>query len=204
MFTGIVQACLPLRNVQEKPGLTSFSIELAGPMLQGLKFGGSISIDGVCLTVTKIQGHDVFFDVMMETLNKTTLGNLEEGRMVNVERSAMVGDEIGGHNVSGHVTGVCKISGVEEPENNKIVTFECEKSFMKYILHKGYIALDGVSLTLVDPNPEDGTFKIFFIPETLDRTTFGFKNIGDSVNLEVDVMTRAIVDTVERVLEERK
>ena len=109
MFTGIVQACLPLKSIQKKTGLTSFSIELAGPMLQGLKFGGSISIGGVCLTASKIRGHEVFFDVMMETINKTTLNAIEEGSLVNVERSAMMGDEVGGHNVSGHVSGVCKI-----------------------------------------------------------------------------------------------
>ncbi|MCB9798476.1 riboflavin synthase subunit alpha [Candidatus Nomurabacteria bacterium] len=203
MFTGIVQACVPVEKLEKKKGLWSFGIEVSGNTLQGLRFGTSIAIDGVCLTVTRIEGHVVYFDTMMETLSRTTLCELEVGKKVNIERSARMGDEVGGHTVSGHVSGIAKIVQIEEPENNKIVTFQCDKKFMKFIFEKGYIALDGVSLTLCNPNFEENTFQVYFIPETLSRTMFGEKQIGDSVNMEVDSQTQAIVETVERVMAQK-
>lgn len=200
MFTGIVQACVPVEKLEKKTGLYTFAIEVSGNIMQGLRFGTSIAVDGVCLTVARIEGHLVYFDAMMETLNKTTLGQLEIGRKVNIERSARVGDEIAGHNVSGHISGMAEIVQVEEPENNKIVTFQVRSDLMKYILEKGYIALDGASLTVCNVDAEKGTFDVYFIPETLSRTVFRDKKVGDKVNLEIDSQTQAIVDTVERVM----
>lgn len=200
MYTGIIQACLPIKTLQKSPGLSSFSIVFTEDLLKNLQTGASISIDGVCLTVTKILNDEVFFDAMQETLSKTTLGNLEVDRKVNIERSSIEGSEIGGHIISGHVHGKGEIIEVEERENNHVLTFVLPKGFSKYVFDKGFIALDGASLTVVDPDFEKETLKVWFIPETLARTTFGFKTVGDMVNVEVDQSTRVIVDTLARLL----
>lgn len=203
MFTGIVQACVPIVSVENKPGLVTFSLKLPDALLRELSIGASVAVDGVCLTVTRREDDLVTFDAMEETQNRTTLGGVEAGARVNVERSATVGDEIGGHLVSGHVTGQAEIAKIETPENNHVVTFRVPKEWMKYIFPKGFIALDGVSLTLVDVDRDEGLFTVWFIPETLRRTTFGWKQAGDRVNVEIDSRTQIIVETVERVLSAR-
>lgn len=203
MFTGIVQDCVKVSRTEKKRGLTTFSLEFPKNLLKNLKKGASVSVDGVCLTVVKIQKNKISFDAMLETLNKTTLARLKIGDRVNIERSIRVGDEIGGHPVSGHVHGTAQIVKIENPENNHIATFECGKEWMKYIIPKGFIALDGASLTVVDVDKNWGIFTIWFIPETLKLTTFGFKKEGDLVNMEIDQQTKTIVDTIEFVLKER-
>jgi len=202
MFTGIVQACVPVSFVETKPGLVSFSIEL--PNCEGLQDGASIAVDGVCLTVVDISGNVVRFDAMEETLNKSTIGMLSVGSRANIERSAKVGDEIGGHLVSGHVTGTAKIIAIDNPENNHVVTFHVAAEIMSYIFEKGFVALDGCSLTIVDADKTTNTFTVWLIPETLDVTTFGFKKVGDSVNIEIDSRTQIIVDTVNNYLSSQK
>jgi len=200
MYTGIIQACLSVNAVKKLPGLLSFSLIFSAELLSGLKTGSSVSVDGVCLTVSKIVENEIFFDAMQETLQLTTLDKLSLGQKVNVERSTTEGAEIGGHNISGHVHGIAIIINVEELENNHAVTFKLPEGLSKYVFNKGFIALDGASLTVVDPNFFENTLKVWFIPETLARTTFGFKTVGDSVNVEVDQATRIAVDTIERVL----
>jgi riboflavin synthase len=203
MFTGIVRGCVPVVQLEMEEGLYHITIELPASLARGIKHGASIAIDGTCLTVAKAAGRRATFDAMSETLNRTTLGSVREGDRVNVERSARAGDEIGGHAVSGHVDTTVEIVGVERPANNHILTFRCSKEWMKYLMPKGYVALDGCSLTIVDVNRDLATLTVHFIPETLRQTTFGFKKTGDKVNLEIDRQTQAIVDTVERVLAEK-
>ena len=180
MFSGIVQG---RRSVVEvTPGEDSRAIVVdLGDLATGLGRGASVAIAGVCLTAVEIDGSRVRFEIMGETLERTTLGNLQAGSEVNIERSAKVGDEIGGHRVSGHVAGRARISKIERPEGNCVMTFVCEPDWMQYILPKGFIAL--------------------FIPETLRITTFGIKKVGDEVNLEIDPETQTIVETVRRYLE---
>lgn len=199
MFTGIVKGLFKVGKLEKKPHMTSFAITFNEELLNGLQTGASVSVDGVCLTVTRINGKQVWFDVIQETLNKTTLKHLEEELQVNIERSARFGDEIGGHLLSGHVYGTSKIHKIEHFENNKIVTFKADPTWMKYFFPKGYIALDGVSLTLVDVL-QDGYFTVHLIPETLRLTKFGTKIEGDLVNVELDSQTQAVVDTVERAM----
>lgn len=200
MFSGIVQQTSPLTAVDVKEGLTTIRINI-GELANGLTRGASVSISGVCLTATEIQDGIVAFDVMGETLAKTTLGELKTGDVVDVERSVRVGDEIGGHRVSGHITGTAMITKIEEPPNNRILTLQCDPAWMDCILPKGFIALDGCSLTVVDVGAD--WFTVHLIPETLRLTTFGSKTIGDRVNLELDPETQAIVETVKRVLAKR-
>lgn len=196
MFTGIIHSCVPVTAAERRFGLLTFTVEL--PFVPSV--GASIAIDGVCLTVTKFDGAWATFEVMQETLDKTTLGQLRQGDRVNVERPVRFGDEIGGHIVSGHVSGVADIADARDSENNHVVTFRVSDSLIKYIFPKGFIALDGVSLTVVYADKKTGRFSVAFIPETLRRTTFGWKKKGDCVNLEIDAGTQAIVDTVETIL----
>jgi riboflavin synthase len=203
MYTGIVQACAPVVRVDSKPGLKTYAVEIPEALVAGLQLGASVSIDGVCQTVVRIAGAQVTFDAMEETLRKTTIGAIAEGRQVNVERSATLGDEIGGHALAGHVRGTAEIVDVQTRENNRASTFRVPAAWMSYIFPQGFIALDGASLTIVDVDRDQATFRVSFIPETLKRTTFGFKSAGDRVNVEIDSRTQIIVDTVERVLAQR-
>lgn len=202
MFTGIVKGLSKVEALEVKKGLAHYAIAFTPELSKGLELGASVSIDGICQTVVRVEGNLVWFDAIEETLKRTTLKNLRVGQKVNVERSAKFGDEIGGHVLSGHIFGTARIKKVDKWDNNQAVTFECPKEWTKYLFSKGYIALDGVSLTLVDVNPA-GLFSVHLIPETLRLTTFGFKKEGDLVNLEFDSQTQSIVDTVERVLESK-
>ena len=201
MFTGIVKGLGTIISIDDKPGLRSFVVELPSGYGAGLQRGASVAIDGACLTATEIEGDRVQFDAMQETIDKTLVGTYSVASHVNVERSFRAGDEVGGHIVSGHVTGMGEISAIETPTNNHVVTFRVPTEWMKYILPKGFVSLDGCSLTIVDTNRTKGTFTVWLIPETLTLTTFGMKHAGDRVNVELDPQTRAIVDTVENYLE---
>lgn len=199
MYTGIVQGVAPVIALERKQGLTSLTIQLTDSLTQALQQGASVAIDGVCLSVVKQQGQAIAFDAMLETLNKTTLGTLEVGAYVNVERSARQGDEVGGHILSGHVEGTAQIIAIDKSEHNHIVTFQYPDEWQEYIVHKGFIAINGCSLTVVKEQ-EGNTFQIYFIPETLRATTFATKQVGDKVNIEIDTQTKLIVNTVKRYL----
>lgn len=200
MFTGIVQGLGEIKSIDDRSGLRTLIIAAASGSSRPVQIGVSVSIAGVCLTATKIEGDEITFDVMGESLNKTTLGDLKVGDQVNIERSATVGDEIGGHLMSGHVSSTVEIIGIDQPENNFVLTFKVEPELIKYILPKGFIGLDGCSLTVVDVDKTQNTFTVWLIPETLRVTTFGQKKVGELVNLEIDSRTQAIVDTVEHYL----
>lgn len=204
MFTGIVQKSVPLSFVEHTPNLTRYAVHLPTDLLEGLKIGASVSVNGACQTVVAIKGNDVYFEAIAETLRCTNIPSFTVDSLVNVERSAKFGDEIGGHLLSGHVIGVAKISDIlANNAGQHILTFSCDLTWMKYILYKGYIAINGVSLTVQEVNSK-GTFSVHLIPETLRITTFNKAQIGDLVNVEIDTQTQAIVDTVERVLAQRK
>uniref|UniRef100_A0A7S3RAB6 Lumazine-binding domain-containing protein n=1 Tax=Dunaliella tertiolecta TaxID=3047 RepID=A0A7S3RAB6_DUNTE len=199
VFTGIVQGMAEVVNVDSKDNFSQLRIAFPPGHVDGIKLGASVAINGTCLTVTQAQGEVLNFDVMMETLRATSLGGLQTGSRVNFERAAKFGDEVGGHNVSGHVHSTARISNVEETPNNRRVTITLEDpKWMKYILPKGYIAVDGTSLTVGEVTSD--SFTVYLIPETLRATVLGIKGVGDKVNIEVETQTQAIVDTVERVV----
>tara|TARA_B100000902_G_scaffold398301_1_gene464594 strand:- start:789 stop:1397 length:609 start_codon:yes stop_codon:yes gene_type:complete len=199
MFTGIVQGVGTVVEVIEKQTIHTLRIEI--PDTKDLAIGASVSIDGACLTAVKIQGSVVDFDVIPETLHRTTLAHLSSDSKVNVERSLKFGDEIGGHLLSGHIMGRGMIHS--KIENGEGVDFQISipVDLTKYVMEKGYIAIDGISLTI--GLIQDGNFALHIIPETLRLTTLGSKNIGDAVNLEIDSTTQTIVSTVERVMEQK-
>ncbi len=184
----------------DAPGLMRLVIALPEVTMSAVHVGASVSVAGVCLTVESQTDGALVFSIIQETLSRTNLGQLKVGDNVNIERAAKYGDEIGGHQVSGHVFGVATIADIKTPVNNQVLTLSCPQEWFKYILPKGYVALDGASLTIVNPDAGAGTFEVHLIPETLAITTFGKKQVGDLVNVEFDVTTQAIVDTTERVL----
>jgi riboflavin synthase len=199
MYSGITQGLYPVTAVEKKPGLTHYRIALSPELMHGLKIGASINIDGVCQSVIGIQSNEVSFDAMAETLRLTTLNELFVGRRVSVERSLCYGDEIGGHEVAGHVIGTAVLFQKTATAHNLSLTLQCPSEWMKYILSKGFIAVDGSSLT-VGAVDSKGFFDIHLIPETLRVTNFGNKKIGDKFNIELDHQTQTIVTTVERYL----
>ncbi len=203
MFTGIVQGTASLVSIEEKSNFRTHIIELPEELLPGLETGASVAHNGCCLTVTAIEGNRVSFDLIKETLRITNLGELAVGSVVNVERAAKFNDEIGGHLMSGHISTTAEISKILTSENNRQIWFKVQnQALMKYILHKGFIGIDGISLTVGEVTAT--RFCVHLIPETLERTTLGKKKLGQRVNIEIDPQTQAIVDTVERVLASRE
>jgi len=168
------------------------------PSTEDLEVGASVAIDGVCLTATSV-GDAVTFDIIPETLERTTLGLLACGSNVNVERALKFGDELGGHLLSGHIMGTAQI--VEVANDN--YTIQCPSEMGEFIQEKGFIAVDGISLT-VGKTDGVGGFEVHIIPETLRLTTLGSKGVGDHVNIEIDAMTQAIVETTKRLMAEKE
>lgn len=191
MFTGIVQGTGCVQSIEVGPVVT-MGIQI--PSTDGLEIGASVSIDGVCLTATSVD-EAVTFDIIPETLERTTLGSLSPGSSVNVERALKFGDELGGHLLSGHIMGTAEILTVE----NQDYTIKCSSEMAEFIQEKGFIAVDGISLT-VGVTDGLGCFEVHIIPETLRLTTLGSKGIGDLVNIEIDAMTQAIVETTKRLM----
>jgi riboflavin synthase len=201
MFTGIVKGMAKVISIEKKSQFQTHGVVLPDALLPNLEIGASIAHNGCCLTVTKIEGNTVFFDLMQATLALTNLGKLTLGDDVNVERAARFGDDIGGHSMSGHITTTVPIDQIIDTENNRTIWFNVPSILMKYLLAKGYVGLDGCSLTIGEV--ENDRFSVHLIPETMQRTLFGHRTVGDLINLEIDPQTQAIVDTIERVLAQR-
>ncbi len=199
MFTGIVQGTGEIISTSSQNTVTSFDIRL--PDVTNLNTGASVSINGVCLTVVAIESDIVQFDIINETLERTNLGDLIVGDFVNIERSLKFGDEVGGHILSGHIFGTGIISSKTKTGDQMSLSILAPPVMRKYITEKGYIAIDGISLTVGKVN--SGLFDLHIIPETMRLTTLESKNVGDVVNIEIDSNTQLIVETIERLLAER-
>ncbi|WP_369585269.1 riboflavin synthase subunit alpha [Kingella oralis] len=203
MFTGIVQGTGKIVHIhQPSADFRSHTVALPEHMAHNLQIGASIAHNGCCLTITQINGNQATFDLMAETLAKTNLGSLKTGDSVNLERAARFGDEIGGHPMSGHIIATTPISRIEHSAHNRTLYFRLPPQLAAYILPKGFIGLDGCSLTIGDVTTQE--FNVHLIPETLQRTLFGSRQVGDCINIEIDAQTQAIVDTVKRVLAQQK
>lgn len=200
MFTGIVAGRARVVSVTAVGGRVDLWIDL-GSLAAGVQLGASVAVDGVCLTAVDVDDVWVKFQVVTETLERTTLGTLREGDRVNIERSYRIGDEVGGHEVSGHVIGTGAIGAVQTTNGETAMRIDVKSEWMKYILPKGFVAIDGASLTIGETAA--ASFWLHLIPETLARTSLGEKSVGSKVNVELDARTVAIVDTVERVLAAR-
>ena len=201
MFTGIVQGRGTVEALEDRASFRRLTIRLPEGRAGGLEPGASVSVAGTCLTAVVIDGHRVAFDVIDETLRLTTLGNLAVGDAVNIERAATFGAEIGGHVLSGHIMGTAELVRRVPSENNLALYVRIPPSMQPYVLPKGYVAVDGCSLTI--GTVEGDVFSLHIIPETLRLTTLGDRQIGDRFNIEVDAMTQAVVETVQRVMAAR-
>ena len=198
MFTGIVQTKLAVAEIKRAEAFATFVFDFPERLLQGLEIGASVAINGTCLTVRTIDKSQVSFDAIGQTLKVTNLGQLEPGSVVNIERAARYGDEIGGHVVSGHVMDQVAVTDVIDSTNNRVVWMQRPATLAPYLLDKGFVSLNGCSLTIAEV--EEERFAVHLIPETLDVTVFGNIQTGDWVNLEVDAQTQAVVDTVRRLI----
>lgn len=199
MFTGIVQGTAPLIAIKEKSNFRTHVIEMNADLLLGLELGASVAHNGCCLTVSSVKGMYVSFDLIQETLCMTNLSKLMLGDMVNIERAAKINDEIGGHLMSGHIICMATVAEIFSSDNQYQMLLSIPNaSLMKYILYKGFIGIDGISLTI--STVVNNRFTVHLIPETLQRTTLGRKSVGDTVNIEIDSQTQAVVDSVERLL----
>jgi len=198
MFCGIVTGVGTILNRSENAEVTTLTITLPSGHGDGLVIGASVAVDGVCLTTTEVDNDVAKFDLIAETLVRTTLSSSIAGGKVNIERAMKFGDEIGGHILSGHVIATAEITTKELGDEAANYALQAPAEIAQYIHEKGFIAIDGISLTIGKVDGEGG-FNIHLIPETLRLTTLGSKAIGDSVNIEVDSMTQAVVETVKRV-----
>jgi riboflavin synthase len=198
MFTGIVQGRGSVASIEKGEAVWTFAIDL--PNTDGLERGASVAINGVCLTATEMDGERVMFDVINETLQRTNLSGVQAGDEVNVERSLKMGDELGGHLLSGHIMGMGEIIARTDVGEGVDMGISVPSSMMKYIHEKGYIGLSGASLTIGEVVGD--RFNIHLIPETLRLTTFASMQIGDAINIEIDAMTQTIVATVERIMKQ--
>lgn len=197
MFTGIVQGVATIAEIIQAPGLNTLAIRFPEDQVQQVKTGASVAINGTCLTVTRQDNDILYFDAMQETLRLTTLGDLSAGDTVNFERAARIGDEIGGHLLSGHIHTTADIVEIIHSENNVTLWFEVPEQWANYIFAKGYIAINGASLTIGEV--AGNRFNVYLIPETLRATTFGTAREGQRVNIEIDSQTQTIVDTLARL-----
>jgi riboflavin synthase len=194
VFTGIVEELGTVEAVERQSDAVRLTVR-ATTVLEDSRLGDSISVNGCCLTVTERTDATWTADVMAETLAKTGLGSLAPGDQVNLERAATVGSRLGGHLVQGHVDAVGSVVRRQPGEHWDVVTISMPGTLAPYIVDKGSVTVDGVSLTVVEAGDE--SFTVSLIPETLRRTTLGFRAPGDAVNLEVDVIGKYVARQLE-------
>jgi riboflavin synthase len=189
MFTGIVVGTGTIRRARERSGALQLEVEAPG-IARELRRGDSVAINGVCLTATEVGRRRFGVHVMGETLAISTFGSLDRGARVNLELPARVSDRLGGHIVQGHVDGVATVVRIEDDEGATRVWFEGGGELLRYMVRKGSVTLDGVSLTIVEVGSR--TFQVALIPHTLTATTLGILRVGSKVNVEVDVIAKYV------------
>ena len=200
MFTGIIETTGTVRSIEARGDLTRLGIEAAS-IASEVAIGDSVAVNGTCLTVTGTQGSVVHFDAVVETLEKTALGDLAAGSRVNLERALVAGGRLDGHIVQGHVDGVGRVRGLERAGNDVRLAIDCPEEIRQFLLEKGSVAIDGVSLTVVDV--DDAGFDVALIPLTLEHTTLGERSVGERVNLEADVLGKYVKSYLDRVVPAR-
>jgi riboflavin synthase len=193
MFTGIIEELGTIARVERSADAARLTVR--GPIaVQGVKQGDSIAVSGVCLTVVGFDDESFTADVMAQTLAMSTLAEASEGRRVNLERAALVGDRLGGHIVQGHIDGTARVLEIRPGEAWRVIRFSLDEAHAPLVVDKGSIAVDGVSLTVSALGDEaDGSwFEVSLIPETLASTTLGEREVGDLVNIETDILARHV------------
>jgi riboflavin synthase len=189
MFTGIIEEKGIIKSIRAG-GRSSRMVISAAKILEDLKIGNSINTDGVCLTVTEFSSSSFTVDVMPETMLRSTFGKLKPGRTVNLERALRLSDRLGGHIVSGHIDGTGRLEKIRNDENAIWLSIIAEEPILRYIVEKGSVAIDGISLTIA--KVDHHTFEVSVIPHTQAETTILTKKTGDSVNIECDIIGKYI------------
>lgn len=202
MFSGIVQTVGKIESIKDKNHIKTIRIETHGDYLKDIAIGQSVSVDGVCLSLVKKNKEYCEFEAVEETINRTTLGSYKQGTKVNLEKSLKFGDTVGGHFVSGHIHTKGRIVEVELIGESKNILVEIEEKWIKYLTEKGYISVNGASITI--GKVSKNTFYIHLIPETLKTTNLDELIYDNYVNLEFDQTTIAIVDTTERLINQKR
>jgi len=202
MFSGIVQTVGKIESIKDKNHIKTITIETHGNYLEDIAIGQSVSIDGVCLSLVKKNNEYCEFEAVEETVNRTTLGSYKQGSKVNLEKSLKFGDTVGGHFVSGHIHTRGRIVEVELVGESKNILIEIEEKWIKYLTEKGYISVNGASITI--GKVSKNTFYVHLIPETLKTTNLDELIYDNYVNLEFDQATIAIVDTTERLINQKR
>ena len=201
MFSGIVQEAGKVKDFLKREDIYNISIDCSSKITSNLKKGASVSVNGVCLTVKDENPEILRFDLVEETIKRTNFQNIKIGDNVNLERSLKMGDEIGGHLVSGHIHGISKVVSIEIRDQSWDVEISIEPFMKEYILHKGYVAINGCSLTVGEVSKE--SFLIHLIPETLSVTNLFQLEQDSTVNIELDQNTIIIADTIKKYLDGR-
>ena len=196
MFTGIIEHLAPITVIEHKKSHVRLAIQSPFSK-ENIQLGESIALNGVCLTVAGKQADSLFFDLQCETLDKTYLGTLHIGTILNVERALGLGDRMGGHIVQGHVDEVGTIVHNQQKEKDWILEIEASEQFVPYLIAKGSIAIDGISLTIVTVS--HNRFTTHIIPYTYDHTTIKFKKTGDKVNLEADILGKYVINYLKTI-----
>ena len=202
MFSGIVQTVGKIESIKDKNNIKTIRIETHGDYLEDIEIGQSVSVDGVCLSLVKKNNELCEFEAVEETINRTTLGSYKQGTKVNLEKSLKFGDTVGGHFVSGHIHTRGRIVEVELVGESKNILVEIEEKWIKYLTEKGYISVNGASITI--GKVSKNTFYVHLIPETLKTTNLDELIYDNYVNLEFDQATIAIVDTTERLINQKR
>lgn len=197
MFTGLIEAVKPVNAVRDQRGGLRITVDI-GSLSEGTRLGDSIAVDGVCLTVSAMRGTTVELDVMAETLRVSTLKMLKPGRVVNLERALALGDRLGGHLVQGHVDDVGVVAAIDKTPEHHVLWVRAQPSLMGYVIPKGSVAINGVSLTVV--GVEADRFSVWLIPTTLDETNLAELAVGSPVNLEADLMGKWIRHRLDQLL----
>ncbi len=201
MFTGIIEAVGVVEAVSLEGDLARLRIQ-AGAVSEGVGLGDSIAVNGVCLTVTKIEGQTLGFDAVRETLERSALGALATGSGVNLERAMQAGARLDGHIVQGHVDGTGTVKALEEAGQDVKLFIDCDSSLAELLVDKGSVTIDGVSLTVVTAAPT--SFDVVLIPHTLAETTLGDYQPGQTVNLEADILGKYVKTYVDRSLAQHR
>ena len=202
MFSGIVQTVGKIESIKDKNHIKTIRIETHGNYLEDIAIGQSVSVDGVCLSLVKKNNEYCEFEAVEETINRTTLGSYKQGTKENLEKSLKFGDTVGGHFVSGHIHTRGRIVEVELVGESKNILVEIEEKWIKYLTEKGYISVNGASITI--GKVSKNTFYVHLIPETLKTTNLDELIYDNYVNLEFDQTTIAIVDTTERLINQKR
>jgi riboflavin synthase len=201
MFTGIIEGLGEVKDISSlkkdmrRSADMRLKLKIPARLLKGLKLGDSMNLDGTCLTVVNKRNQMVEFELVRETTKRSQIGQLKKGDLVNVERSLRLGDRLGGHIVLGHTDGLGIIDEVNRKDTETIMWIVCKNhELMRYIVQKGSIAIDGISLTSNEVDGKKNKFSVSLIPFTLENTTLGLKRKGDLVNIEIDVLSRYVVN----------